>query len=162
MTKTTKKWNGDISWTMTSRGHFFSKQATSLGHSQRMTFCGHFWLSKHCSGQVKLGQIQVILGQVNLGQVKVRLGQVRLGVRLGQVRGQIRLGWVGFGLGLGQVRFGSVIKFTQNLHENSPKNMSTKSHPKNVHEQSPKKRTSRGQKCVNEISSKVSMRSHPF
>ena len=37
------EWDGDISWTMTSRGHYFSKWATSYGHSQRMTFGGHFW-----------------------------------------------------------------------------------------------------------------------
>jgi hypothetical protein len=36
-------WDGDISWTMTSCGHYFSKGATSRGHSQRMTFRGHFW-----------------------------------------------------------------------------------------------------------------------
>ena len=35
--------DGDISWTMTSRGHYFSKWATSRGHSQRVTFRGHFW-----------------------------------------------------------------------------------------------------------------------
>ena len=35
--------DNDISWTMTSRGHFFSKWATSRGHSQRVTFRGHFW-----------------------------------------------------------------------------------------------------------------------
>ena len=44
--------DGDISWTMTSRGHYFSKWATSRGHSQRVTsrghsqrvtFLGHFW-----------------------------------------------------------------------------------------------------------------------
>ena len=32
----------DISWTMTSRGHFFSKWATSHGHCQRVTSRGHF------------------------------------------------------------------------------------------------------------------------
>ena len=37
------EWDGDISWTMTSRGHYFSKWATSCGHSQRVTFRGHFW-----------------------------------------------------------------------------------------------------------------------
>ena len=37
------KWDGDISWTMTSRGHYFSKWVTSRGHSQRVTFRGHFW-----------------------------------------------------------------------------------------------------------------------
>ena len=36
-------WDGDISWTMTSRGHYFSKWVTSRGHSQRVTFRGHFW-----------------------------------------------------------------------------------------------------------------------
>ena len=35
--------DGDISWTMTSRGHYFSKWATFRGHSQRVTFRGHFW-----------------------------------------------------------------------------------------------------------------------
>ena len=34
--------DGDISWTMTSRGHFFSKWATSRGHCQRVTSRGHF------------------------------------------------------------------------------------------------------------------------
>ena len=38
--------DGDILWTMTSRGHYFSKWVTSHGHSQRVTFRGHFWLSK--------------------------------------------------------------------------------------------------------------------
>ena len=33
----------DTSWTMTSRGHYFSKWVTSRGHSQRVTFRGHFW-----------------------------------------------------------------------------------------------------------------------
>ena len=42
---------GDISWTMTSRGHYLSKWVTSRGHSQRVTsrrhsqrvtFRGHF------------------------------------------------------------------------------------------------------------------------
>ena len=36
-------WDGDISWTMTSRGHYFSRWVTSCGHSQRVTFRGHFW-----------------------------------------------------------------------------------------------------------------------
>ena len=36
-------WDGDIWWTMTSRGHYFSKWVTSRGHSQRVTFRGHFW-----------------------------------------------------------------------------------------------------------------------
>ena len=36
-------WDGDISWTMTSRGHYFSKWATSRGQFQRVTFRGHFW-----------------------------------------------------------------------------------------------------------------------
>ena len=35
--------DGDILWTMTSRGHYFSKWVTSRGHSQRVTFRGHFW-----------------------------------------------------------------------------------------------------------------------
>ena len=35
--------DGDISWTMTSRGHYFSKWATSRGHSQRVTSRGHFF-----------------------------------------------------------------------------------------------------------------------
>ena len=39
--------DGDISWTMISRGHFFSKWATSHGHCQRVTSCGHF-----CSREV--------------------------------------------------------------------------------------------------------------
>ena len=30
--------DGDISWTRTSRGHYFSKWGTSRGHSQRVTF----------------------------------------------------------------------------------------------------------------------------
>ena len=34
--------DGDISWTMTSRGHFFSKWGTSCGHCQRVTSRGHF------------------------------------------------------------------------------------------------------------------------
>jgi hypothetical protein len=34
--------DGDISWTMTSHGHFLSKWATSRGHCQRVTSCGHF------------------------------------------------------------------------------------------------------------------------
>ena len=38
-----KKGDGDISWTMTSRGHYFSKWVTSRGHFQRVTFRGHFW-----------------------------------------------------------------------------------------------------------------------
>ena len=37
------KRDGDISWTMTSRGHYFSKWVTSRGHFQRVTFRGHFW-----------------------------------------------------------------------------------------------------------------------
>ena len=37
------KRDGDISWTMTSRGHYFSKWVTSRGHSQEVTFRGHFW-----------------------------------------------------------------------------------------------------------------------
>ena len=39
----TKNRDGDISWTVTSRGHYFSKWATFRGHSQRVTFRGHFW-----------------------------------------------------------------------------------------------------------------------
>jgi hypothetical protein len=35
-------WDGDISWTMTSRGHFLSKWATSREHCQRVTSRGHF------------------------------------------------------------------------------------------------------------------------
>ena len=31
-------WDGDISWTMTFRGHYFSIWATSRRHSQRVTF----------------------------------------------------------------------------------------------------------------------------
>ena len=37
------RWDGDISWTMTFRGHYFSKWATFRGRSQRVTFRGHFW-----------------------------------------------------------------------------------------------------------------------
>ena len=36
-------WDGDISWTMTSRGHYFSKWATFRGHSQRVTSRGHYF-----------------------------------------------------------------------------------------------------------------------
>ena len=37
--------DGDISWTMTSHGHFFSKWVTSRGHFLRATSLGHFgWL----------------------------------------------------------------------------------------------------------------------
>ena len=32
------KRDGDISWTMTSRGHYFLKCVTSRGHSQKVTF----------------------------------------------------------------------------------------------------------------------------
>ena len=38
-----RSWDGYILWTMTSRGHYFSKWVTSRGHSQRVTFPGHFW-----------------------------------------------------------------------------------------------------------------------
>ena len=41
--KLAKRRDGDISWTMTSRGHYFSKWVISRGHSQRVTFRGHFW-----------------------------------------------------------------------------------------------------------------------
>ena len=34
--------DGDILWTVTSRGHFFSKWAISRGHCQRVTSRGHF------------------------------------------------------------------------------------------------------------------------
>ena len=37
--------DGDFSWTMTSRGHFFSKWVNSSGHFQRVNSCGHFWLN---------------------------------------------------------------------------------------------------------------------
>ena len=33
----------DFSWTMTSRGHCFSKWENSGGHFLRMNCCGHFW-----------------------------------------------------------------------------------------------------------------------
>ena len=36
-------WDGDISWTVTSRGHYFSKWATFRGHSQRVTSRGHYF-----------------------------------------------------------------------------------------------------------------------
>ena len=36
-------WDGDISWTVTSRGHYFSKWETSRGHSQRVTSRGHYF-----------------------------------------------------------------------------------------------------------------------
>ena len=36
--------DGNISWTMTSHGHYFPKRATSRAHSQRVTFPGRFWL----------------------------------------------------------------------------------------------------------------------
>ena len=39
------KRDGDISWTMTSRGHFFAKWATSRGHCQRVTSRGHFFVT---------------------------------------------------------------------------------------------------------------------
>ena len=39
--------DGDISWTITFRGHFFSKWATSRGHSQRVTSRGHFLVTSH-------------------------------------------------------------------------------------------------------------------
>ena len=42
--------DGDISWTVTSRGHYFSKWATSRGHSQRVTLRGHYfskWVKSH-------------------------------------------------------------------------------------------------------------------
>ena len=35
--------DGDISWTVTSRGHYFSKWETSRGHSQRVTSRGHYF-----------------------------------------------------------------------------------------------------------------------
>ena len=38
-------WDGNISWTMTSRGHFFSKWANFRGHFQRVTSSGHFLVS---------------------------------------------------------------------------------------------------------------------
>ena len=34
--------DGDISWTMTFRGHFFSKWGTFRGHFLRVTSRGHF------------------------------------------------------------------------------------------------------------------------
>ncbi len=37
-----REWDGDISWTVTFRGHFFSKWATSRGHCQRVTSRGRF------------------------------------------------------------------------------------------------------------------------
>ena len=36
-------WDGVISWTMTSRGHYFSKWAISRGHSQKVSSRGHFF-----------------------------------------------------------------------------------------------------------------------
>ena len=36
-------WDGDISWTVTSLGHYFSKWATFHGHSQRVTSRGHYF-----------------------------------------------------------------------------------------------------------------------
>ena len=35
--------DGDISWTMNSRGHSFSKWANSSGHFLRVNSLGHFW-----------------------------------------------------------------------------------------------------------------------
>ena len=35
--------DGDISWTVTSCGHYFSKWATFRGHSQRVTSRGHYF-----------------------------------------------------------------------------------------------------------------------
>ena len=35
--------DGDISWTVTFRGHYFSKWATFRGHSQRVTSRGHYF-----------------------------------------------------------------------------------------------------------------------
>ena len=35
--------DGDILWTMTSSGHFFSKWVNFRGHSQRVNSRGHFW-----------------------------------------------------------------------------------------------------------------------
>ena len=37
------KRDGDISWTVTSRGHYFLKWATFRGHSQRVTSRGHYF-----------------------------------------------------------------------------------------------------------------------
>ena len=61
MYETLKNGDGDISWTVTSRGHYFLKWATFHGHSQRVTSRGHFfskwvtfrgqfWLSWSVSG----------------------------------------------------------------------------------------------------------------
>ena len=36
-------WDGDFSWTVNSRGHFFSKWANSSGHFLRVNSRGHFW-----------------------------------------------------------------------------------------------------------------------
>ena len=38
-----KNWDGDISWTVSSRGHYFLKWATFRGHSQRVTSRGHYF-----------------------------------------------------------------------------------------------------------------------
>jgi hypothetical protein len=40
--KPAKMWDADISRTMTSSGHFFSKWANFCGHLQRVTSRGHF------------------------------------------------------------------------------------------------------------------------
>jgi hypothetical protein len=61
--------DGDISWTITSRGHFFSKWATSRGHCQRVTSRGHFLVTsrgRFCPREVLfLGWIFVDIFWVN-------------------------------------------------------------------------------------------------
>ena len=45
-------------WTVTSRGHFFSKWATSRGHFQRVTSRGHFLVTSRgqkCPREVSFG-----------------------------------------------------------------------------------------------------------
>jgi hypothetical protein len=60
--------DGDISWTMTSRGHFLSKWATSRGHFQKVTSRGHF-----------LGEFWVIINSANhrgcWGEAPARLSE---------------------------------------------------------------------------------------
>ena len=44
--------DGDISWTMTSSGHFFAKWANHRGHLQRVTSHGHFLVNSFCPRKV--------------------------------------------------------------------------------------------------------------
>ena len=81
-------WDGDISWTMSSRGHFFSKWATSRGHCQRVTSRGHFLVTsrgRFCPREV------LFLGEFSWTLLVTSRGHFWL-IETNTVQCQVRLG----------------------------------------------------------------------